>query len=199
MTRSSRRPPPKQGASPGQQGEYPGIQYAPAPCSAPTRVALPRPSAVPPSTNLIDAMPAELQSHFEELEQWAIANRNDARHDTFAFWALKAPAILTAASAGVWALFALETVSVISGAIASVCVIIDGVLPRGMLRNIHLRAFHDIRILSSRMMSEWRSRRPNANDDETARSIIRRGEKERQRIATYIRDAETALKAEQET
>jgi len=105
----------------------------------------------------------------------------------------KIPAILASASAGVWAQFNLTAVSVIFGAIASVCVIIDGIHPRGMLRNTHLRAYHDLRILTTQMMTEWRARNTNARDDNTARRIIQGAQKERQRIAIYIRDAETAL------
>ncbi len=71
-------------------------------------------------------------------------------------------------------------------------------LPRGMLRNTHLRAFHDIRILSSGMMSDWRGREIDVNDVEAACGIIRDAEEERQRIAAYVRDAETALKSKQQ-
>lgn len=140
------------------------------------------------------AKKTELRNQLAELELWAKANKKDAAWDALAFWSLKIPAILAAASAGVWVHFELTTVSVIAGAIASVCVIVDGILPRGMLRNTHLRAYHDLRILFSRMMSEWRSRKSKARDGNAARKIIRDSEEERRRIAAYIRDAETALK-----
>tara|TARA_B100001939_G_scaffold258726_1_gene225648 strand:+ start:227 stop:628 length:402 start_codon:yes stop_codon:yes gene_type:complete len=109
------------------------------------------------------------------------------------FWSFKVPAILSSASAGFWAHFELVTVSVIMGVIASVCVIIDGIHPRGLLRNTHLRAFHDLRLLSSSMVSKWRARNSTAKPDNVARKIIRDAEDERQRIGAYIRDAETAL------
>jgi hypothetical protein len=140
------------------------------------------------------AMPGELQQHLIELEEWAIANKKDARRDAIAFWSLKIPAIFASASAGILARFDLTTVSVVAGAIASFCVIIDGVHPRGMLRNSHFRAYHDIRILSTNMVAQWRSRDSEVTADSVGRVIIRNGEKERQRIAVYIRDAETALK-----
>jgi hypothetical protein len=135
-----------------------------------------------------------LAEHLDELEQWAIHNKIDARKDLAGFWILKIPAILASASAGVLGHFALTTVSMIAGAVASVCVIIDGVHPRGMLRNTHLRAYHDIRILSTQMVNKWRSRNLSSNDENVARTIIRDGEPERTRIASYIRDAETALR-----
>jgi hypothetical protein len=147
-----------------------------------------------PDISTANAVPIELQEHLTELEQWAVSNRKDARTDAFSFWSLKIPAIFASAGAGVLAHFELTTVGLIAGAIASMAVIIDGVHPRGMLRNIHLRAYHDLRILSSKMVSQWRSRDTDSDDRGVARSIIRNAEKERQRIASYIRDAETALK-----
>lgn len=140
-----------------------------------------------------ETMPLELRQQLNELEQWAIANHRDARMDAITFWSLKVPAILASASAGVLARFDLTTASLVVGATASVCVVIDGVHPRGMLRNIHLRAFHDVRILTSRMVSQWRSRSVAADDDNIARRIVRDAETERERIAGYIRDAETSL------
>ncbi|HEX7314971.1 MAG TPA: hypothetical protein VF297_13670 [Pyrinomonadaceae bacterium] len=128
-----------------------------------------------------------------ELERWALDNRRDARRDALAFWSLKLPAILAAASAGVLAQFHLRTVSVILGAAASLCVIIDGIHPRGMLRNIHMRAYHDLRLLSTRMMSAWRARDRQLKPVTVASRIIREAEDDRQRIARYIIEAETAL------
>jgi hypothetical protein len=116
-------------------------------------------------------MPIDLRNELLELEEWAKANKRDASRDTWAFWGLKIPAILASASAGVWAHFGLTAVSVIFGAIASVCVIVDGIHPRGMLRNTHLRSYHDLRILIAQMVSEWRSRNTNARDDNITRRI----------------------------
>src|SRR5205085_11471414 len=71
--------------------------------------------------------PNDLRDQLLELEEWAIANKKDASRDTLAFWSLKLPAILVAASAGVWAHFELTTVGVVAGAVASLCVIVDGI------------------------------------------------------------------------
>jgi hypothetical protein len=142
------------------------------------------------------SLPPSLSEHLDELEKWATQNKLDARKDLAAFWALKIPAILSSAFAGVLGHFSLTTVSMIAGAIASVCVIIDGVHPKGMLRNTHLRAYHDIRILASSMMNKWRSRNRSSKDDNVVSGIIRDGEAERARIAAYVRDAETALRFE---
>jgi len=105
-------------------------------------------------------MPSELREYLDELEQWAMRNYNDGRKDTVAFCSLKVPAIIAAASAGIFAHFNWTIAGLVVGSIGSGCVIIDGLHPRGMLRNIHLRAFHDIRILIGKMTLQWRARSP---------------------------------------
>jgi hypothetical protein len=67
-----------------------------------------------------------------------------------------------------------------------------------MLRNTHLRAYHEIGMLTARMVSEWRSRDMRSDPETKARSIIKDAESEAQRISAYIRDAETALKIQAE-
>ena len=127
-----------------------------------------------------------------KLEEWAQENRKGARNDTLAFWALKVPAIIASASAGIWAHFELTTVGIIAGSVASLCVIIDGINPRGTLRNIHLRAFFDLRILMDRMTTRLIS--SSGQPEDVVRTIIRESETERKRIAAYIRDAEGRYK-----
>jgi hypothetical protein len=77
--------------------------------------------------------PELLKDHLARLEQWAQDNKRDARNDTWAFWSLKLPAILASTSAIIWVKFNVGTASVIAGAIASICVLIDGIHPRGTL------------------------------------------------------------------
>jgi len=150
----------------------------------------------PPPRPRIDTskVPEDLRNLLDELGEWASANSRDARRDTVAFWMLKLPAIVASAGAGVWAHFELPSISVVCGAIASVCVIVDGILPRGMLRNTHLRAHHDIRSLMNHITAAWRTIDPSNDAAAELRQIIRDTEKERQRITKYVRDAETALK-----
>lgn len=132
-----------------------------------------------------------LVAHMRSLEQWALDNQKDARRDSWSFWAFKAPAILASASAGVWAHFGWVTIGVVLGAIASLCVIVDGIYPRGMLRNTHLRAVHDLRDLTNHMWAEFDS--AAGPKDEVVRTIIREAEQRRRQIAKYVRDADTAL------
>lgn len=142
------------------------------------------------------SLPPPLQSVLHELKDWALGNKRDASRAVIAFWAFKTPAILVSASAGVWAHFGLTSVSVIAGAIASICVIIDGIHPRGMLRNTYLRAYHDLSILSSKMLYQWRTRTESSSEADAIRTILKTAQAERDRIAAYLRDAEIALKAE---
>jgi len=179
-----------------------------APSAPPFPIIVPLPAAAAPASlfsiqggtpstrSTFHRSPEEMWvDHMTELEQWAKANQKDARNDAFAFWALKIPAIIASASAGICAQYHLTNVSLFAAAIASFCVIVDGIQPRGMLRNTHLRAFHDIRFLTSHMMTQFRS---SEDPPESAvRKIIRESEPERKRIAAYIRDAETALKPSQ--
>jgi hypothetical protein len=121
-------------------------------------------------------MPQELKNQLEELEQWAKGNARDARRDGLLFWILKAPAICASLSASFWALIQFKQGAAIAGGIAGACVFIDGIHPRGILRNIRSRAKHDIRILASHMISNWRSRDTSSGADnlpERPRSVSR--------------------------
>lgn len=142
-----------------------------------------------------EVMPLELDAHINDLERWARGAQVDARRDSIAFWVLKAPAIIGSATAGLFAHLGLTNASLILATCSSVCIFVDGLHPRGQLRNTHLRALHDIRNLTNRMLGEWRSRSESAPPTTAAREIIRRSEAERDRIARYVRDAEAALGA----
>ena len=176
--------------------------FHPAPSASPSPIFMDKGRALRPAsgpfltspTSLLDRTSAEIWTdHLTELEQWAKANQRDARHDAVAFWALKIPAIVASASAGISAQYHLTNFSLFAAAIASFCVIVDGIQPRGILRNIHLRAYHDIRFLTSHMMTQLRS--SEDRPENAVRKIIRDSEPERKRIAAYIRDAESALKS----
>jgi hypothetical protein len=149
--------------------------------------ALPRPNTSG------DGIPEELQTVLSELESWALANRRDARRDFAHFWMLKTPAIFASASAGIWDHFGLTGVGVVSGAIASLCVIMDGVQPKGQMRNTHMRAYHEIRRLESKLVDQWRLRSRDVSAQDTVNKIIRAAIPERERIAKYVEQVETAL------
>ncbi len=123
---------------------------------------------------------------------WAQGNRRDAFWDTLAFGSLKIPALLAAASAGIWAHLELTAVGVIAGAVASACVIIDGIRPRGMLRTCTCAATTCAARVAG-MMAQWRSRNWRAKAENVVTNILSGAEEGRKRTAAYIREAESAL------
>jgi hypothetical protein len=139
-------------------------------------------------------MPQTLEDQLSELESWAQANKRDAQWDATRFWSLKIPAILVSASSGIFAHFEWQTFALIAGAIAGVCVLIDGLNPGGMLRNVHLRALHDLRNLQNEIVATWRIGSLEATDTESLTAKIIKGvQKKTRRIAAYIKDSETML------
>jgi hypothetical protein len=139
-------------------------------------------------------MPNALKDQLTSLETWAQGNRRDSKWDAMRFWALKIPAIVVSAGSGVSAYFKLNSLAVIGGAVASLCVLIDALNPGGALRNAHLRAFNDLRILQDRMKSEWQiGYLRNEDRDRLAAEIIEGATKEKKRISDDITNAETSL------
>ena len=49
----------------------------------------------------LDEMPKILRDQMTELEAWAEDNRKDSRRDAIRFWALKIPAVIISAGAGI--------------------------------------------------------------------------------------------------
>lgn len=136
-------------------------------------------------------LPAELSDYIQELEMWALANREDARQDTIKFWALKGPAILCSASSGVFAYLQWALAGLIASGIASICIVMDGLLRAGLLRSIHIRAFHDIRALESRMRDDWLIGQANCEQENKLVARILKGAKDkREEILKYIISAE---------
>jgi hypothetical protein len=142
-------------------------------------------------------LPPVLEHVLSELERWAQDNRRDARHDSVRFWALKLPAILASAAAGVLGLLKLELVAAVAAAIATVCVLVDGVNPGGAVRNAHLRAVHDLRSLQQDMLSAWRmGNLRGADQTELAASLLDMADQGRHKVGNELRTAETMLGAQ---
>lgn len=146
------------------------------------------------STTNKDILPIELKNYLTELQNWGSDNKKDSTIDTISFWSLKIPAILSSSLAGLCAHFKWSSFGVILGAVASICVIIDGIHPRGMLRNIHLKAYHDISILTRDIYNKWRTRSSKMSDENTYTKLIKEAQSEEKRISKYLSEAETSLK-----
>jgi len=111
-------------------------------------------------------------------------------------------AILSSVSAGILAYLKWDAPALIIGAVGSLCVLIDGVYPSGTLRNVHLRAVHDIRSLQHKIQADWLKgyasidkEGPKLEQDieKLTAKIIKNAQKESERIAGYVRDAEASL------
>lgn len=157
--------------------------------------AAPPPPLLVSESEVTAVMPVALKDQLTGLEKWAKANRRDSQRDAFKFWALKIPAIVVSAGSGVSAYFNLHSMAVIAGAVASLCVLIDALNPGGALRNAHLRAFNELRILQERMKSDWQVGFLRHDEDLNllAARIIESAKKEKDRINAFLTDAEASL------
>jgi hypothetical protein len=139
-------------------------------------------------------MPPELRAFIAELDAWATLNERDVRRDTIRFWALKLPAIVSSASAGVLALEHLGTIAAILAAVASACVLIDAVNPGGQLRNAHLRAVFDLRELEYDVVNNWRiGSFKGTPPGQLAAETLEGARKVRERIFSDLKMAETSF------
>ena len=139
-------------------------------------------------------LPEPLSNVLLELEEWAKKNQREANRNAIAFWLFKGPAIAASGSLIIWDHFGMNGIGVIAGSIAGTLVVIDGLNPRGLLRNAYLRSVHDIRQLENRVMNKWRMRHHH-DASETIRSIIQETQIERERIENHLRDVETGMQA----
>ncbi len=151
---------------------------------------------MPTALDSLREMPTELESQLGTLEQWALRNRQDARRDVITFWALKIPAILAASSSGIFSYFQWQAAPIVAGALASLCVLIDGLHPMGQLRNTHMKAFYDLRTLEQNMKARWQVGRLRGEVGRTlAANIIESAMAEKDKISKYLKDAEASLDA----
>jgi uncharacterized membrane protein YfbV (UPF0208 family) len=143
-------------------------------------------------------LPPQLAAFLEELEVWALANRKDARAATWRYWALKAPAVLSSSTSGVSVLSHQPAVAAVAAAIASVCVLADGVYPGGQLRNAFIKAFHEIRALENQVANDWRiATLRESPSGRAAADILERAQSSYNKIADALRAAETTFASQQ--
>jgi hypothetical protein len=134
-----------------------------------------------------------IRSQIARIEKWALENRTDARKDLAMFWLLKAPAIAVSALSALFVHFGLGTVALVAGTIATVCAVVDGLNPRGKLRNVHWRAYSELRSLEYRVSNGWTIATLNNkhNLSKSAAEIIQEVTAEQDRIGAYLALAET--------
>jgi len=132
------------------------------------------------------------------LEEWALANKKDYEDDRVRFWSLKLPAIVCAATiSGLEGLGFHAAVSIL-GVVSAICVAVDAVMPRGLLYNVHRRAFNELRNVNANIRNQWNIAKVKTEDDPSARraaviAILDYSQRERERINKYLTDAEASL------
>lgn len=103
------------------------------------------------------SLPPVLAEKLEEFEQWARDNERESRRDVISFWALKTPAIVISAGSGLITLVGNQVLTAATGVFASILVLIDGLRPRGQLRNAHRLALYDLRAFQNRIVTLWQA------------------------------------------
>jgi hypothetical protein len=148
----------------------------------------------PPPAVAVATLPERLQGFVKRLEEFALANLNDAKKDSRAFWALKSPTIFSAVLASATALAGLAPAAAVFGIIAAVAGAVEALNPRAPLRNAHLRGVHELRLLEHNILNEWNvAELEGAADQKTQAELLKKGMVRLDEIAKRISDAETVL------
>ena len=141
-----------------------------------------------------DQAPRELAAELEGMWHWALNNRRAARRAAILFWALKLPALAFASAGGLLSYLGNKPLAISASALASFCILLDALQPRGRLRNAHLRAFHEITNRLSEAVSDWRVARLEGSATPTkAAEIIVRTRRDAKSIEKFIEDAAASL------
>jgi hypothetical protein len=181
-------PPPRGPVPAPPAAAAPPSSIAPAP--APSPIAPPHAPALPWSGDP-NALPPVLAEKVRAFEEWAVKNEREAQQDTISFWMLKIPAMVISASSGLLALTGSKLLAAIAGIVASLCVLIDGLNPRGRLRNAHRLALYDLRNFQSRLVTPWQAgilegKEPNA----LTADLLKQAQVELERVSAYLVKAE---------
>jgi hypothetical protein len=137
--------------------------------------------------------PREFLEEMYDIKRWAMANEKSAKWDLANFWLLKIPAILVSASAATLAHYRLDAAATFAAGMASACVLIDGLRPRGLLHAAHSKTSATIYNLHARMASEYRQGRLNGEAPKPlAARILKESARERAQINEYIIQIESS-------
>jgi hypothetical protein len=137
-----------------------------------------------------------LQNEVRHIKRWAEANRRDAKRDQFAYWSLKVPAFLAAASGALLHVLQIPLVGVVVDAIAAFCIALDAARPRGLLFNAHKRAAHELFALQQRVASDIdriATLVPKGSQRSAYLKVYEYMQEEYARIAQSIKEAEANL------
>jgi len=146
-------------------------------------------------------LPNEVQRFLRHLEEWALANKRDARIDTLKFWSFKLPAIIGAGIAGITGnIHTSPAVLSVIGLLSAVFIALDGIVRPGRLHKVHTRAFHDIRSLQRSILHQCEiAQLEGKAKSRNIAKILGTGEKSRISIVRYLRDVESDVYAPTQT
>ena len=143
-------------------------------------------------------MPRVLRHRLDYLEKWALQNKEEARTDMIRFWRFKIPTILGAAAAPLIAYFSTSAgwalIGIIIGGLAAAFALIDGIYPSGILRNVHYRAYHELRELQQVTEIRWETYYQGPQSENLVQELLETILKKVEEIAKYIKEAEISLK-----
>jgi hypothetical protein len=151
-------------------------------------------AALPPASIRIP-IPRELAEQIDGINQWAKANRREARWESVWFWALKVPVIVATAGYGLLAKNVSAEGIAWVGAISAGCVLVDGLLRPGILRNFHHRAYFELRTLADDLFDQWDAAALLGDERHNviASRLIEDARKRKAKVAAYLADAESSL------
>lgn len=140
-------------------------------------------------------MPRELAEQIDGINQWAKANRREAKWESFWFWALKVPVIVATAGYGLLAKNDNYNGLAWAGATSAACVLIDGLFRPGTLRNFHQRAYFELSTIADDLFDQWDAAalRGDEAHGAIASRLIEEARKRKAKVASYLTDAEASL------
>lgn len=140
-------------------------------------------------------IPRELAEQIDGINQWAKANRREARWELFWFWALKVPVIVATVGYGLLAEYDSAEGLAWAGAISAGSVLIDGLFRPGMLRNFHHRAYNELRTIADDLFDQWDAAALRREEEHgaIASRLIEEARKRKAKVASYLTDAEASL------
>lgn len=157
---------------------------------------LPVPEVTPTEEVSSKTLPYEFDRQVSTLEKWAKRNKKNSRNDFIYFWTLKGIAIFFSAFSAVFIYFNSEILTIFVSSFAALCIALDGVIHPGMLRNIHLTAFHEIRELEHTIVDMWSlGISCGENIKQLKRRIYQKIMIDKKRISEYLKTAEASLGA----
>lgn len=153
------------------------------------------PNAAEPDRSASIKAEIVVKEQMEFLSKWYDINAGAAKKDRTRYWVLKIPALLSTVSVSALESFGYGKAVIVLGVVAAFCVGIDAAFPGGQLHNIHRKAANEILRLQHEVITKWRQAQlgPDEGLVSAAQSILKDIQVARERIDTYVTEAEASL------